>query len=420
MNDGTKNTVQTTSSEEIEEPPSKLSYKVTDYYYSRFKDHPQINKTFLPDDRGNIVLSCESGDHLGEEKQSPVENLGNDWHWQIKNSITTLEDISKHLVLTDEEKNFFKSKQQFKFRITPYYLDLIKKNPNSPIRKSLIPNNAEFNISNGESIDPLGEDSDTCIPNLIKRYPDRVLYIATDFCSANCRYCCRSRLVGHEKYKDNFPEILEYLNTHSEIRDVIVSGGDPMTLSDKRLDFILSRLYAIPHIQIIRIGTKVPVVLPQRITTNLLNILNKFWDKLFINIHFIHEDEISLDTKNACLKLARLGIPLGSQTVLLKGINDNIESMKKLVQKLLSCKVIPRYLYQMDKIQGGDHFRTSIEKGIEIIKGIQGFTSGMCCPKYVVDSHYGKIPIDIGSVRKKENGVYVLRNYEGKETEYRE
>ena len=343
----------------------------------------------------------------------------NNWKWQLKNRITTRKELERFIELRKEEIVYLEYANNT-FSITPYYMMLVLHS--EAIRKCVIPTQDELIISEGESIDPLCEEKTNPVKCIVHRYSDRVLFLTTDFCSSKCRYCTRSRIIDHDNKfhnRDNWQQAINYIKENSQIRDVIISGGDPLTLSKTDLRFILDQLYDIDHVDIIRIGTKIPVVLPQRIDKELLGVLDLYWQKLFINIHWTHPLEITDYSKEACLKLTRLGIPLGSQTVLLKDVNDNIETMKFLMQGLLKCKVIPRYLYSMDRIQGSKHFFVPIEKGKKIIKGIQGHTSGMACPKYVIDSSLGKIPVDIGYTEKIDTNIYKLTNYQGKELVYK-
>jgi lysine 2,3-aminomutase len=277
----------------------------------------------------------------------------------------------------------------------------------------MVPSAEELTVSRGENVDPLAEGHHEAAPRLIHRYPDRILLLATDFCSAYCRYCTRSRLVGQGEH-GSLTEAFEYIRAHSEIRDVLVSGGDPLTLPDCALESILSTLRAIPHIEIIRIGTKVPTVLPQRITPSLVKMLKKY-HPLFISIHAAHPKELTLEAKSALERLAGAGIPLGSQTVLLKGINDSPAIMKRLMHKLLMARVRPYYLYQCDPVRGTSHFRTSVAKGLEIIGNLRGFTSGYAVPTFVVDSPGGggKIPISVNNICGESDGDLFLMNYEG-------
>ena len=316
------------------------------------------------------------------------------WKWQLKNSITTQEELSKHLELTQEEINYFNhdNGNRINFRVTPYYMELIKKFP--ILRKTVIPTDSEFWITHGESEDPLCEDDVMPLPNIMHRYSNRVLILSTRRCTTFCRFCTRSRLVTDSTEEDDLEKALEYIREHREVNDCIISGGDALYNSNEKLYYILSELDKIEHIKIVRIGTKVPVVMPMRVDNELVDMLSQFWRKLYINIHFTHFVELTNQTKMACLKLARVGITLGSQTVLLKGINDDSEVLKELFQNLLSIKVVPRYLYSMDRIYGSSHFFVDIEKGKEIMQQLQGKVSGMGIPRFVVDSKNGKIPVN--------------------------
>ena len=344
----------------------------------------------------------------------------NDWHWQLKNSITTPESLQRIIDLSEDEKMALEEgDKNLPLRITPYFSSLIwNKGAEHPLRKTIVPRIYEFINSFGEDSDPLKEDEDSPVPGIIHRYPDRVLFMVTSFCSTYCRYCTRSRLVGDDNHSFNstfWNDAIEYIEQHSEIRDVLISGGDPLTMSDQRIDYLLSRLRNISHVEIIRIGTKVPVVLPQRITPSLVKILKRY-HPLYLSIHFIHPEELTPETSRACEMLADAGIPLGSQTVLLKDINDNTETMNALMHALLKVRVKPYYLYQCDPILGSGHFRTSVEKGLEIIKGLRGFTSGYAVPHYVIDAPGGggKIPILPDYYQRRDNNYVYLRSYNGK------
>ncbi|MGI6432614.1 MAG: KamA family radical SAM protein [Sphaerochaetaceae bacterium] len=347
----------------------------------------------------------------------------NNWHWQLFHRITTAEQLYRYLTPTEEEKLALEHPlKQFPFSITPYYLSLINcDDPCDPIRKSVIPRVDEGIVGPGEAIDPLAEDKTTPVPGIVHRYPDRALFLVTSFCSVYCRYCTRSRLVGGhlENYDGHWSDAFEYLANHQEIRDVIISGGDPLTLSDERLAYLLGRLKEIKHIQIVRIGTKVPFVLPQRITPALIKVLKKY-RPLFINIHATHPTEMTAEAKMACNRLADAGIVLGSQTVLLKGVNDSVATMTELFHSLLQVRVRPYYLFQCDSIVGSAHFRTTIEKGKEIMDGLRGHTSGLAIPYYVVDTPGGggKVPVLPDYEVSHDNLGYCLRNYEGKEFTY--
>lgn len=345
----------------------------------------------------------------------------NDWRWQIKNSITRPEQLTKLLKDFDPHGTNISLKRLLPLRITPYYASLIwESEPDNPLRKSIVPSASELFLNAGESTDPLHEENDSPVPNLVHRYPDRVLFLSTGFCSAYCRYCTRTHMVSkkdkcHTGVKAWEPG-LDYIAQHPEVRDVLISGGDPLTMPDSHIKYLLMRLRAIPHVEMIRIGTKVPVVLPMRITKAFVAMLRKF-HPLYISIHFTHPSELTPETTLACERLADAGIPLGSQTVLLKDINDNVETMKSLMQGLLKIRVRPYYLYQCDPIPGSQHFRTPVEKGLEIIRGLRGYTSGYAVPHYVIDAPGGggKIPLLPDYYQgHNDNGDVVLKNYRGK------
>ncbi len=343
----------------------------------------------------------------------------NDWQWQLRNRICTLKELENFITLSDEERQAFTDHaHRLPFAITPYYASLLDPlNALQAIRRTMVPTINEYTRSKGEAEDPLGEEGHSPVPCIVHRYPDRVLFLSTNFCASNCRYCTRSRMVGdHDKTilsRENWQHAIEYISSHSEIRDVIISGGDFLTLTDEAINWLLSNLRRIPHIEIVRIGTKVPAVLPQRITNSLLRIL-RHYHPLFMSLHFTHPDELTFETEVACCKLADAGIPLGSQTVLLKGINDDIDTQRKLYHGLLKVRVRPYYLYQCDPIVGSSHFRTPISKGLEITKGLRGFTSGYAVPNFVVDAPGGggKIPLLPEYHAGEEDEATVLRNYE--------
>jgi lysine 2,3-aminomutase len=348
-----------------------------------------------------------------------------DWRWQIQNRIRTLETVRRMVRLTtEEEKALELGGKMLPLAITPHYMGLVSPtDPDQAIRRSMIPTVYEMRRCPGEEDDPLGEEHQSPIPGLVHRYPDRVLLLSTDFCSAYCRYCTRSRVVGHGAITPStrrLQMIFDYIRNHPEVRDVLVSGGDPLTLSDERLEFILSNLRAIPHVEIIRLGTKIPAVLPQRITPQLVRMLRKY-HPLWMSLHFTHPDECCLETAKACGMLADAGIPLGSQTVLLKGMNDSADVMKRLVHSLMKMRVKPYYLYQCDPISGSEHFRTSVAKGVDVIRGLRGHTSGYAVPTYVIDAPGGggKIPVSPDYVAGKDaQGNLSLTNYEGNTYRY--
>ena len=346
------------------------------------------------------------------------------WKWQVRNSFANSQQLAKVIDLTDSELQIFLSRgMNLPFRITPYYASLMMDDETGPlIRKSQVPTMSEMIMSPGEESDPLGEEHDSPVPHLVHRYPDRVLFLATNFCSTYCRYCTRSHMVGQEtKHYDlkNWDLAFDYIRSHKQIRDVLISGGDPLTISDGHIQYLLSKLRAIPHLEMIRIGTKVPVVLPQRITPALCKILKQF-HPFYLSIHFMHPAEITAETSEALNMLADAGVPLGSQTVLLKGINDEVETMKKLMQKLLYNRVRPYYIYQCDPIPGSAHFRTSVKKGLEIIEGLRGHTTGYAVPHFVIDAPGGggKIPLLPEYFVGREGNNVILRNYEGKYFKY--
>jgi lysine 2,3-aminomutase len=350
----------------------------------------------------------------------------NSWQWQLSNSITTWQELSRFFILSAKELATMEKQKKLPLRITPYYASLIDPvDPLQSIRRTMIPVEDELMLHPEEMSDPLGEENQSPVPQLVHRYPDRALFLTTGVCAAYCRYCTRSHMVSNkEKVHSNLSSwetALEYIRQHSQIRDVLLSGGDPLTMSDNRIEYLLSRLRLIPHVEIIRIGTKVPVVLPQRITPSLVKMLKKY-HPLLMSIHFTHPDEVTPEVNFAVNRLADAGIPLGSQTVLLKGINDEVDIYKKLTQLLLKIRVKPYYLYQCDPIPGSAHFRTQVEKGLEIIRGLRGFTSGYAIPHFVIDAPGGggKIPLLPDYVAERNQEGYLLRNYEGKYYLYRE
>jgi len=350
----------------------------------------------------------------------------NDWRWQLRHRITTFEQLKEIIELTSEEIEGIKhSKGRLALAVTPYFASLMDPiNPNCPIRRQAIPRIEEIHLSKNEMADPLGEDRHSPVPGLVHRYPDRVLLLVTDQCAVYCRYCTRRRLVGSNERsitQGNFEEVLKYLKSHRKVRDVLLSGGDPLLLENERLEEMLSRLRVLPNIELLRIGTRVPVTLPQRITGGLVRMLKKY-HPLMISIHFTHPKEITDQVKRACSELADGGMPLGSQTVLLKGVNDKPYIMKKLVQELLKIRVRPYYIYQCDLVMGTEHFRTSVATGIQIMEKLRGHTTGYAVPTYVVDAPGGggKIPLQPDYVVSRGRGKIVLRNYEGKVFEYSE
>ncbi len=342
-----------------------------------------------------------------------------DWRWHLKHRITTGAELKKYIALQPEEEEVFRKKGfSFRMAVTPYYLSLIDpKNPNDPVRRQAIPRIMESRISPEDMPDPLHEDADAPVPGMTHRYPDRVLLLLTDQCSMYCRHCTRRRKAGETDSpmpRENVDRAIEYISKNKEVRDVILSGGDPLTLGDGRLDEVLGRLSKIKHVDIVRIGTRIPVVLPQRITDSLLKVLKKY-KFLWLNTHFNHPQELTKESCAALAKLAEAGIMLGNQSVLLKGINDNADVMKQLVHLLVKNRVRPYYIYQCDLSEGIAHFRTPIAKGIEIMESLRGHTSGLCIPTYVVDAPGGggKIPVMPNYIVSQMPGRVILRNYEG-------
>ena len=346
--------------------------------------------------------------------------LWNDWRWQVTHRIRTFAQLETMISLSENERlAFTRAPTTLPLGITPYYMGLVSPDdPRQPIRRSVIPTVFETIHTEGEADDPLHEDDQSPVPGLVHRYPDRVLLLLLDFCSTYCRYCTRSRMVGlgdiHPGRK-RLERAFEYIENTPSVRDVLLSGGDPLMLGEEKLSCILLRLRQIPHVEIVRIGTKVPAVLPQRVTPQLVRMLRRY-HPLWMSLHFTHPDECTPEATRACALLADAGIPLGSQTVLLNGINDHVETMRHLMHELLKMRVRPYYLYQCDPITGSAHFRTPVEKGLEIIRGLRGFTSGYAVPTYVVDAPGGggKIPLMPDYVAGTDKDALLLHNYEGK------
>ncbi|HVZ69694.1 MAG TPA: KamA family radical SAM protein [Rhizomicrobium sp.] len=350
----------------------------------------------------------------------------NDWRWQMRTRIRTLEELSRIFTLSEDERSAVeRHKGSLPVGITPYYASLMGlDDPAEPLRRTHVMTGDEYLRSPGETDDPLGEDHDTVVPGLVHRYPDRVLFLTTGTCSTYCRYCTRSRLVGNPGGEYQFStrqweKALAYLEKHTEVRDVLLSGGDPLTIGDDKLDWLLTRLRAIPHIEFLRIGSKVPVVTPQRITKDLVKILKKH-HPLWMSLHVTHPREFTEEVTESFSRLADAGIPLGSQTVLMKGINDDPAIMTELMHGLLMRRVKPYYLYQMDPIRGSAHFRTTVEKGIEIIRALRGHTTGYATPMFCVDAPGGggKILIAPDSIVGRDGDDLLLRNFEGKVYRY--
>ena len=351
----------------------------------------------------------------------------NDWRWQLKHRITSPEQLQRLLPsLTPEEYAGTRlANTKLALAITPYFFNLIDPTDEyCPIRRQVVPRLEETITAPWEMSDPCGEDAHSPVPGLVHRYPDRVLFLVTDRCAAYCRYCTRSRMVSNATGYDFHPEFdrqIQYIREHPEVRDVLLSGGDPLLFSDEKLEFLLHRLRAIPHVEFLRIGTRIPIFLPQRITPELCAMLKQF-HPLFISIHSNHPRELTTEVRDTLGRLADAGIPLGNQSVLLRHVNDDLTVMKAHVQKLLMCRVKPYYIYQCDLISGSAHLRASVRKGLEIMEGLRGHTSGYAVPQYVIDAPGGggKVPVSPEYVLSRNADRVVIRNFEGKIFEYPE
>ncbi|MBI1274110.1 MAG: KamA family radical SAM protein [Alphaproteobacteria bacterium] len=347
----------------------------------------------------------------------------NDWRWQLRNRIKSLPALERVFVLSGDEREAVARAGSLPLGITPYYAGLMGlDDPQEPLRRTHIPVMNEYTVAPGESDDPLGEDPDMVAPGLVHRYPDRALFLVTSFCSTYCRYCNRSRIVGSSDRTfavKEWEQALAYLRAHTEVRDVLLSGGDPLTIADDKLEWLLGELRAIKHIEFLRIGTKVPVVLPQRITPQLASMLRKF-HPLWMSIHINHPRELTAESTEALVRLADAGIPLGSQTVLMKGINDDIAIIKPLMHGLLKNRVKPYYLFQMDPITGSSHFRTPVSKGLEIIDALRGHTSGYAVPVFAIDAPGGggKVALVPERIAGRDGDYLILHNFEGAEYRY--
>ncbi|MEO8444705.1 MAG: KamA family radical SAM protein [Gammaproteobacteria bacterium] len=383
--------------------------------------HGPVNLTPVPTTRPTIPrLTVSTRSDAFRRRFYPQAGLRdwNDWRWQNRSRVRTLGDLERMFRLTDDERQAIEMhKGALPVGITPYYASLLDpENPAQGLRRTVVPVLGEYLRSRGEADDPLGEDGHSPLPGLVHRYPDRVLLLVTNFCSVYCRYCTRARMVGavgeRSIRKHDLERAIDYIAANPVIRDVLLSGGDPLSLDDERLEWILGRLRAIPHVEFIRIGSKQPVVQPQRVTPALARILKRY-HPLWMSLHFTHPDELTPEVAEACSRLADAGIPLGSQTVLLKGINDDVATMKSLVQGLLQIRVRPYYLYQCDPISGSAHFRTPVEKGIEIIRGLRGHTTGYAVPTFVIDAPEGggKIPVSPDYIVGRDGDDLLLTNY---------
>ncbi len=385
-------------------------------------DHPPSlgpNLRFFPSDHGRFPALSHHNCFRLRHFPTITDANWHDWHWQLKNRITTLGQLDKVLTLTSDETHAL-ANLRLPLSITPYYASLLHPDdPTQGLRRSVVPVSGELTISPGESADPLHEEADSPAPGLVHRYPDRALFLVTNFCFTNCRYCTRSRIVGKRSRCGlglvQWEKAIAYIEQTPQIRDVILSGGDPLTLPDTRLEWLLTRLRRIPHVEVIRIGTKAPMVLPQRVTQALVRMLKRF-HPLWISIHCTHPAELTAEAMIACRRLADAGIPLGSQTVLLAGINDDATVMTQLMHGLMRMRIKPYYLYQCDPIVGSAHFRTPVRKGLAIYAAMRGHTSGYAVPTYVIDAPGGggKVPLLPETVVSMGEGRVLLKNYEGK------
>jgi lysine 2,3-aminomutase len=363
-------------------------------------------------------------------KRAPIyadvpDEKWNDWRWQLSHRLNTVEEIEKVVPLTESERKALQTSGLFRVDITPYFISLIDPDdPNDPVRIQIIPRAEEMQAFTSMMEDSLAEDRHSPVPGLVHRYPDRVLMLVTTQCASYCRYCTRSRIVGDPGQtfsRQEFEAQIEYLKRTPQVRDVLLSGGDPLVLAPKILEEILRRLREIPHIEIVRIGSRVPVFLPMRVTQELCDMLEKY-HPLWINIHINHPNEISQELADACDRMSRAGIPLGNQSVLLAGVNDCVHIQRELVQKTTRIRVRPYYLYQCDLVEGAGHFRTPVAKGIEIIEGLRGHTSGYAVPQFIVDAPGGggKIPVMPNYQISASDHKIILRNYEGYIASYEE
>ena len=369
-------------------------------------------------------VNCEDGDEPPGKRRKDIyfpyvsDKDWNDWQWQFRHRITTVEELSKFLPLSPEEQAQIKDVSLvYPFSITPYYLSLINpQDPGDPIKKQAVPSILEVALSGWGMEDPLEERSHTPVPGLVHRYPDRVLLTMTNICATLCRHCTRKREWVHGSWARSGNEIkamLDYIRQNKSIRDVIISGGDPLSLSNKHLEKVISAIRGIPHVEIIRIGSRVPVVLPQRIDDGLCEMLSKY-GPIWLNTHFNHPKEVTPEAAEACDRLLRSGVPINNQTVLLKGINDNLETQLELVHQLLKIKVRPYYLFQCDEVRGTEHFRTPLSVGMDIIAGMQGHTSGLAVPTFTVDlsNGGGKVPLQPNHIVERNEEGYILRSFE--------
>lgn len=385
----------------------------------------------IPKEQGGIIMNQQLYEPQRKWQEIELwkdvtEEKWNDWLWQLTNTIRTVDDLKKVINLTpEEEEGVYISTKTIPLNITPYYASLMNENdPRCPIRMQSVPIGKEIYKTKYDLEDPLHEDEDSPVPGLTHRYPDRVLFLVTNQCSMYCRYCTRRRFsgqIGMGVPKKQLDAAIQYIKETPSVRDVLLSGGDGLLINDTILEYILKNLRAIPHVEIIRIGTRAPVVFPQRITENLCNILKKY-HPVWLNTHFNTSIEITKESKQACEMLVNAGVPVGNQAVILAGINDSLPIMKKLMHDLVKIRVRPYYIYQCDLSEGISHFRAPISKGIEIIEGLRGHTSGYAVPTFVVDAPGGggKIALQPNYILSQSPSKTVLRNFEGVITSYPE
>jgi len=375
--------------------------------------------------RARFVVSPASNEFRKRHFPGVKTAEWNDWRWQNRNRIRSLAQLDRMIEVTaDERAAIERHEGPLPVGVTPYYMSLIDAtNPLQGLRRTTIPTLAEFDRTPGEQDDPLGEDGHSPVPGLVHRYPDRVLLLVTNFCSVYCRYCTRARLVGasgeRALRKADIDRAIEYIAATPAVRDCLISGGDPLSLDDERLEYVLARLRAIPHLEFVRIGSKQPVVQPMRVTPALTKMLRRY-HPLWMSLHFTHPDEVTPEVAEACGRLADAGIPLGSQTVLLKGVNDDLDTLKRLFHALLKIRVRPYYLYQCDPISGSGHFRTTVDQGLELIGRMRGYTTGYAVPNFVVDAPGGggKIALLPDAVVGRDGNDLLLRNFAGEECRY--
>jgi len=402
------------------EPGSSLPASVSTPSLRSSPPSNSLNKKIARRDRAKFRVSERSAAFRLRHYPDATLDEWNDWRWQNRHRVRTLADLGRLIQLSEEEVAAIKRHTgALPVGITPYYASLLDEHdPLQPLRRTVVPVLGEYETSRGENEDPLAEDGHSPVPGLVHRYPDRVLLLVTNFCSVYCRYCTRARMVGsageRSVKKSDIEAALDYIEQTKTVRDVLISGGDPLSLDDERLEYILKRLRRIPHVEFVRIGSKQPVVQPMRITPSLTRVLKRY-HPLWMSLHFTHADEITPEVTEACGRLADAGIPLGSQTVLLRGVNDELETLRKLMHGLLRIRVRPYYLYQCDPISGSAHFRTSVAEGVELIRGLRGHTTGYAVPTFVVDAPNGggKTPISPDYVLGYENDDLLLRSYDG-------